>query len=1384
MPITLQTTKFNVIYVYSRDAHPGLLKIGKTSVDAYDVSELEPNCEKLNQAAYDRFKDAVTYGITDLKLLHTEVAHFIGSDGMAHMFDDHVVHEILINSNFEKADLSTDLGVPDEWFKVTLPDAVKAIAAVKAELTKIDGPKIELPKLPVIIFREEQEDAIRMTVSHFNGEGKKMLWNAKMRFGKTLCALEVINRLDVKKVMILTHRPTVRSGWFDDYHLIKFKEEFQYGSKNGKPGNHLYDKKKYPKEYVEGKDLKTMQDDLAKEGKRYIYFASMQDLRGKEKNKKGEFVWKDNNKLVYDTEWDLIIFDEAHEGTQTALGQQVATELFKKNDPLKLYLSGTPYNIMSQFEEEEIFTWDYVMEQTAKAEWEQKHPGEPNPYEGLAKLNIYTYSLGDVFENNPEYFKSEDDFFNFAEFFRVWTGDEKRDGKPLPDGVDVCSFIHEDDVNAFLDLLCREEPVSYYPYSNADFRNALSHTLWMLPGVAEANRLAYLINHHKLHTQFGYEVVSVAGEGYAIENAGDNVKAIEKQEKDALERVKQAIKNHGKTITLSCGRLTTGVSVPEWTGVFMLSGGYVTGAALYMQTIFRGQTPYKNGAIKTNCYAFDFAPDRTLTVINDFIKQQPTSRNKPQKPGDEGERTASSLHFLPVVAMVGGKEVEYNANMLIERVNKAYTDHVVSHGFKSKRLFKNFANFKPEDHALLDQIGKLIGGGKGIKVEDGMIVLTDGGLTGENGGKGKNTGKGNKGGKGNKKPKTSKKQKNDEAEQRRRSQSVLDYIFVRLPLLLFGAVSNPIGLSIDDLLSEDIIDQESWNEFMPPKFTKEMFRQLSHLIAVDVLISSTAEIIKMAKKTDELPIQQRIVEVARIISRFHFPDKETVLTPWKVVNMHMTDTLGGYDFFDENHQHLIEELRLVEQGDITTNVFCNQNTRILELNSKSGVYPLWLACTMWKLQRHPDANDEEDWALWKSVLENNLFVVCKTRMAEKITRRVLVGYRSDIHVNTASFKNLIDRIKDEKKRKSLIKAICSSVTYGNTNNSAMIKFNAVVSNPPYQLIKASEKSTLNRSFASAVYPYFIDLALQLNPEYISFITPSRWMTKQGQGISDDWVERMLRNNQFISINDFPDATECFPSVEIKGGINYFLLSPNHSGKCKYYVHRGGVKTLMKEDYLDSTGAGVVIRDEKAEDIIKKVSQIEGEMYFLNKSFSSLVSPKHYFDRDELLNSNWTGYSKTKDKDHSIKYYLNKNLEANGYGWIKLSDIPKGHNTIGLHKIYIPMAGGTGNDTQILGKPFYGEPQSVCSYTYLVIGYDKEKHNFTKKECENIISYIETKFFRYMVSIKKKTQNTTRELFLFAPIQDFSKPWTDEDLYAKYGLTQEEMDFIESKIKPM
>lgn len=135
-------------------------------------------------------------------------------------------------------------------------------------------------------------------------------------------------------------------------------------------------------------------------------------------------------------------------------------------------------------------------------------------------------------------------------------------------------------------------------------------------------------------------------------------------------------------------------------------------------------------------------------------------------------------------------------------------------------------------------------------------------------------------------------------------------------------------------------------------------------------------------------------------------------------------------------------------------------------------------------------------------------------------------------------------------------------------------------------------------------------------------------------------------------------------------------------------------------------------------------------------------------------------------------------------WIKESDIPKGKQALPLNKVFIPKAGGSGTDPDVLGRPFYGEPNSVCSYTYLCLGYDPKKHNFSKQECENIITYIKTCFFRYMVSIKKKTQDASRDVYQFVPLQDFSHPWTDEMLYRKYGLTQEEIAFIESMIRPM
>lgn len=344
-------------------------------------------------------------------------------------------------------------------------------------------------------------------------------------------------------------------------------------------------------------------------------------------------------------------------------------------------------------------------------------------------------------------------------------------------------------------------------------------------------------------------------------------------------------------------------------------------------------------------------------------------------------------------------------------------------------------------------------------------------------------------------------------------------------------------------------------------------------------------------------------------------------------------------------------------------------------------------------------------------------------------------------------------------------------------------FDVIIGNPPYQLNKATENSTeSNSAFASAIYPFFIEQALKLKPTYLCMITPSRWMTKTGQGISDAWVTRMLKCNHFVEIHDFLDASDCFAGVEIKGGVNYFLYQESYTGKCKYILHSDEDESL-RVDYLDSLGAGVVIRDAKAMEILDKIIQKEGE-YYKKSSFEGLVSPQHFFDKDGQLGTRWNNYSHNKDSTHPIKYYLNKRIEESGVAWVKLTDIPKNTSTIPLHKVYIPEAGGSGNDDIILGIPFYGEPNSICSQTYIVIGYNPKEHNFTKEQCLNIISYIKTRLFRYLVSIKKKTQHAPSSVYQFVPLQDFSEPWTDEKLYKKYNLLEEEIAFIESMIRSM
>lgn len=348
-----------------------------------------------------------------------------------------------------------------------------------------------------------------------------------------------------------------------------------------------------------------------------------------------------------------------------------------------------------------------------------------------------------------------------------------------------------------------------------------------------------------------------------------------------------------------------------------------------------------------------------------------------------------------------------------------------------------------------------------------------------------------------------------------------------------------------------------------------------------------------------------------------------------------------------------------------------------------------------------------------------------------------------------------------------------------------MKFDVIIGNPPYQLNVGNISG--NSSKARAIYHMFIEQAMNLNPRYLTMIVPSRWMTRSTEGIPSDWLDKMINDKRIKVLHDFPDARICFPGVEIKGGVCYFLWERDYSGKCSYYLHQGDseINPTPHVDYLNSRGAGVVIRDVKGQSIIDKIENIENKyIHDDKKNFSGLVSPKDFFTNKQKLTSSWNNFSKKQDDLHTVKYYLNKSFHKIPFAWIKSIDIPKNLESVQLHKVFIAAAGGSGTDSQVLGNPFYGEPGSACSQTYLVIGYDPNTHKLSKVECENIISYISTRFFRYLVSIKKKTQNGPRSVYQFVPMQDFSESWTDEKLYKKYGLSDDEVSFIESMIRPM
>lgn len=626
------------IYAYKLlgvDSHKGYLKVGYT-----------------DRTAKERIDEQLHTSKIRYEIVLTESA--MTNDGSC--FTDKNVHKLLERKGFHRLN---PLDKTDEWFDCSMEDVKAAILSLRTGSENVEN------RTQSFGMRPEQFRAVEQTKSYFEQAVKeepnripKFLWNAKMRFGKTFASYQLAKKMNLSRILVLTFKPAVESAWCEDLVSHIDFEGWQFISNKDARNNNLNIDQEFSR---------------ADKSKPIVVFGSFQDLLGT--NESGGI--KTKNEFIHATLWDLVIFDEYHFGAW----KERAKELFEKEDeenevdfdaekyqkdeasnainetwlPIStkyyLFLSGTPFRAINngEFIEEQIFNWTYSDEQRAKANWK----GADNPYLSLPRMVMLTYRMPDQIQDVAR--QGEFDEFDLNLFFAA-------EGKG-----DSARFKYENEVQKWLDLIrgaylpasiddlkLGQDKRPPMPFSDARLLGLLSHTIWFLPNVASCFAMANLLKQRQNRFYHDYNVIVCAGAG-----AGIGL--------DALYPVQACMGNplKTKTITLTCGKLTTGVTVKPWTGIFMLRN--LKSPETYFQAAFRVQSPWEvrnetgdKTIMKKECYVFDFALDRALRQISDYSCRLDINESNPEA------KVGEFIKFLPVLAYDGSSMKEVNAQDILD----------------------------------------------------------------------------------------------------------------------------------------------------------------------------------------------------------------------------------------------------------------------------------------------------------------------------------------------------------------------------------------------------------------------------------------------------------------------------------------------------------------------------------------------------------------------------------------------------------------------------------------------------------------------------------------------------------------------------------------------
>ena len=651
-----------------------------------------------------------------------------------------------------------------------------------------------------------------------------------------------------------------------------------------------------------------------------------------------------------------------------------------------------------------------------------------------------------------------------------------------------------------------------------------------------------------------------------------------------------------------------------------------------------------------------------------------------------------------------------------------------------------------------------------------------------------------------------KKKRDEENKEKRARMSVLRGVSIRIPLLVYGAeINDDAGdeITIDNFASDQIVDDASWEEFMPKGFTKDTFNILKDCFDRSIFTGAAKRIRQMVKEADNLNIEDRINKIATIFSYLHNPDKETVLTPWPVVNMHMSDCLGGWCFlneqFDANYTvenqfgENINAARFVDRGQVTKDIFTDYNARILEINSKTGLYPLYMAYSMFKGIKEPEyrkhcltgvrgtSQDAEqyycqagnDLEIWKDVLQENIFVVCRTKMAVSITKRTLAGFRTDIKMNVKCYERKIDvndliatgvikaadegvvksgatyyfngqksldcdminvfRAKPEFFKKDVTQGISfwdvnQNIQKENNEDLNNMRFKAVVGNPPYQLTVAKKDTDNGQKAVINIFHHF-QIISDLLGDYTSLIYPGgRWIHRSGKGLEQFGLSQ-INDPHLKRLIFYPDANDIFEEVGLPDGISMILKDMNKTTPGFEYIYNSEGNSVVTQ--ASNPGEELMPLNPSDVDIVRKINQTvkDKNLSFLHDAIlpRSLFSIESDFvEKNPSLVREYIGEDMLFDSKKEIKLFTNdKGGKAGRAKWyiVNRDVIATGKDQLNKWKVVVSSANAGGqkrsNQLSIIDNLSAFGRSRIALRTF-----------DTEQEAINFFKYIKSEFIRF------------------------------------------------------